>query len=151
MSGITAQSATTTLASGSTQADNTTSGYVTKEQIVLGVTGSPVSVLWSLSKPYNSNPACSISDPYSLTPVLTPDKEGIYTISCVVDGATQYILRISAVDTSAVSTISSIHLLPSQDVQIPTPRSGAIIFFSSDSNSLAVKLIDGTVEEIQTA
>lgn len=150
MSGITAQSATKTLGSGDTSVDNSTFGYVTKEQISLGLTGSPTTALWSLSKPSNSGAACLIDNSTSLSPLFSPDVEGTYVITCVVDSSITYVLRIDIVNVSVVSVISAIHILPCQNSQIPVPRSGVTIFFSSDSDGLAIKLSDGSVEEIQT-
>ncbi len=148
MAGITAISATKTLGSGDTSADNTTSGYVSKEQISLGLTGSPVTALWSLSKPNASGSSCQLDDETSLTPKFSPNVEGMYVVSCLVDGSTTYILRISAVDTTITSAISAIHFLPCLNSQIPTPRSGRTVFFSSDSGAMSQKLPDGTVSSL---
>ncbi len=114
------------------------------------MTGSPTEILWTLSKPLNSGIACSLDDPTSLRPLISPDVEGIYVLSCLVDGATTYTLTISIANVSVVSVISAIHLLPARNSQIPTPRSGGIIFFSSDSDSLSIKFNDDSVEEIQS-
>ncbi len=151
MSGITAVSATKTLSSGDTTEDHSVSGFVTKEQISLGLTGSPLIALWSLSKPTTSGSSCQLTSESSLTTKFTPDTEGIYTLSCLVDGTTQYVLRISALRVSTISTISAIHLLPCANSQIPTPQSGVILFYSSDSEKVSIKLSDGTTEDITTS
>lgn len=147
MSGITAISASKILGADDTTPNNSTSGYVTKEQISLGLTGSPLTAQWSLSKPSISSSACQLTSDDSLATLFTPDQPGLYVISCLVDGVTTYTLSISALAISTVTAVSAIHLLPSADSQIPTPRSGVIIYFSSNSNKVSQKLNDGTVEE----
>lgn len=145
MSGITAQSATKTLAAGDTVVDNSVSGYVSKEQISLGLTGTPTTALWSISKPNTSGSSCQIDDDTSLRPKFSPNAEGIYVISCLVDGITTYVLRIYVVSVAVTTSISAIHFLPCSNAQIPTPRSGVTQFFSSDSGVMSQKLTDGTV------
>lgn len=148
MAGITAVSATTTLGASETLPDNSISDFVSKEQISLGLSGSPTTALWSLSKPSRSGSATGFDDDTSLRPKFSPDVDGVYVISCLVDGATTYVLRISVLQTSIVNTISCLHFLPCANSQIPTPNSGVNLFYSSDSDSLSIKLSNGTVEEI---
>lgn len=145
MAGITAVSATKTLDSGSTTADNTATGFVSKEQISLGLTGSPLSALWSLSKPNGSGSACRLDDESSLRPSFSPDVEGTFVASCLVDGATIYVLRFAIVNIATTSAISAIHFLPRSNSQIPTPSSGVTVFFSSDSGVMSQKSSAGTV------
>lgn len=149
MSGITAQSASRSVLAGGTSPTNTASGFLTKEQISFGITGSPLSAVWSVSKPHNSGTYVNISNAISLNPVLTPDKEGVYVISCLVDGVTTYTLTLGVVESSVVSTISSIHFLPCFNVQITAPRSGYTLFYSIENDGLSVKLPDDSVKEIQ--
>lgn len=148
MAGITAQSATKTLAADDTTEDNTVTGFVTKEQIVFGVTGTPASVLWSISKPSASGSACDLDTRTGLTPVLTPDVADYYTIHCLVDGTTSYILRMAIVSTANASTISALRWLPMSNAQIPAPPTGATQFYSTDLDAMAFKYPDDSVEEI---
>ncbi len=150
MAGITAQSATKTHAAGSTSADLSISGYVTKEQISLGVTGTPTTCQWSLSKPSNSGLGSGLDTPNQLTCKFTPDVDGLYTVSCLVDGATTYVLRIAALNVANISFLSAIHLLPCADSQVPVPRSGIMLYFSSETNMLSIKKSDGSIDEVQT-
>ena len=145
MSGITAISPNGLVDAGSSSPVNTASGFLTKEQISFGLTGSPMSAIWSLSKPSTSGSACSIIGASSLNPVLTPDTEGVYVVSCLVDGSTTYVLTLSIVASSSVSTISALHLLPADPVQIPTPRSGATVFFNLLTSEIAAKYPDGNI------
>lgn len=151
MAGITAVSATTTLGASEALPDNSVSDFVSKEQISLGLSGSPTSATWSLSKPSRSGSACALDDDTSLRPKFSPDVDGIYVVSCLVDESTTYVLRISVAQTAIINTISCLHFLPCANSQIPTPSSGVNLFYSSDSDSLAQKRSDGTVQEIQTA
>lgn len=148
MSGITAVSATKSVDAGSTTVDNSVIGFVSKEQISLGLTGSPTTALWSISKPINSGSYCTISDENSVNPVFTPDVEGIFTVSCLVDGSTTYILRFSIVNIAVTSAISAIHFLPCLNSQIPTPSSGVTVFFSSESGQMSKKSTNGTVSAL---
>lgn len=145
MSGITAISATKTLGAGDTISDNTVSGFVSKEQISLGITGSPIDALWSISKPSTSSSACKLDDVTSLRPKFSPDVDGVFVVSCLVDGSTTYILRFAITNTAVTSAISAIHFLPCLNSQIPTPSSGVTVFFSSDSGVMSQKLTNGTV------
>ncbi len=140
MSGITAVSATTTLDAGSTTADNTVSGFVSKEQIALGLTGSPATALWSLSKPSTSGSSCRLDDETSLRPLFSPDVDGVFVVSCLVDGTTTYVLRFSVVSTAITSAVSAFHFLPCLNAQVPTPSSGRTIFFSIDSGVMSQKV-----------
>ena len=145
MSGITAQSATTTLGAVDTTPTNTVSGFVSKEQIALGLTGSPTSALWSVSKPSNSGAASVLIGETGISALFSPDVEGTYVISCLVDGVTTYTLVLPVVNTAFTSALSAIHFLPCSNAQIPTPRSGVTVFFSSDSGVMSQKTTSGTV------
>ncbi len=150
MAGITAQSATKTHAAGSTSADLAVSGFVTKEQISLGVTGTPGTCQWSLSKPSNSGSGCALDTPNQIICKFSPDVDGLYTVSCLVDGVTTYVLRIAVLNISNISFLSVVHLLPCTDSQVPIPRSGIMLYFSSNTNLLSIKKSDGSIDEVQT-
>lgn len=148
MSGITAVSATETLDAASTSVDHSVSGFVTKEQISLGLTGSPVKARWTISKPSNSSGACELDSKSQLSARFTPDVDGLYTVSCIIDDVTLYVLRIAAVSLANISTISVLHLLPCADEQVPVPTSGVMLYFSSTSGLLSKKKPDGTTESV---
>ncbi len=148
MAGIMANSATETMVAGDTSADNTHSGYLTRETITLSVTGSPDTYLWSLAKPSASGSVCALNDTDESSVTFAPDVEGYYVITCLVDGATLYVLRISAVQVSALSTLSGIRMMPLTNVQVPTPATGQTLFYSSDSSGLAVKDSSGVVDDV---
>lgn len=150
MAGITAISATKTLDAGGTTPDNAVGSYITKEQISLGLTGSPLSAVWSISKPSSSGLGSKLVSTTALTSAFTPDTEGIYTVSCLVDGVTTYILRIGVLSVANVSAISCLHLLPCSSSQIPVPRSGVMLFYDLDSEKLSIKLPDDSVQEVTT-
>ena len=149
MAGITAVSSSFTLGSGSAIPDNSVSGFKNKEQVSLGVTPSPSTILWSISKPYGSNITSKISDVNSYNPVFTPDKSGVYTVSCLVNGSDTYVLRINVAETSISTFLSSIHFIPTPNVSVTAPKSGGILFWSQDSDKLSIKNTDDTVDEIQ--
>lgn len=148
MAGITAQSATKTLAAGDTTPDNIVSGFVTKEQITFGVTGSPTTLVWSLAKPSSSGTAASLDTTTGSTPLLTPDVEGYFTVSVLVDGVTTYVLRVGVVSVVNASTISALRFLPMLNAQVPVPQTGATQFYSLDLDAMALKYPDNSVEEI---
>ena len=150
MAGITAVAVTGSLLAGDTLADKTVTGFITKEQVTLGVTGSPTTLLWTLSKPSNSGTACRLSNVSASSPVFTPDVEGNYVVTCTVDSITFYRLTMSIVSIANTSTISALRFLPMTHAQVPAPRSGSTLFFSSELSKLAIKLPDDSVAGIET-
>lgn len=148
MAGILANSATETMVDGETSADNSHSGYITKERITLSVTGSPTTVQWALAKPTTSGSICRLDDDEAFSPSFVPDVGGYYVVTCVLDGSTSYVLRIAAADVSLVSTITSIRFPPVANASVPAPAAGVTLFYSADDDALSVKLPDGTVSAV---
>ena len=96
MAGIYATAASKTLAAGATSVDNTSTGWVAGERISLGATPAGATYLWSIAQPSASSRARSaLSTENGAAPTFTPDVGGTYSISCLVDGATTYALRLT--------------------------------------------------------
>jgi len=149
VSGIIASSATKTMVSGDTSADNTSSGYITNEQITLTVTdASPSSIRWVQAIPSASSASRSALDDDDVATVkFTPDVGGFYTITCVVDGTT-YVLRISVSAVAQNTLEGSLGLQPLTDAQVPTPSSGVNLYYSSTQSALAIKDSAGSISTI---
>jgi len=143
MSGILANSSTATMVDADTTPDNARSGYVTADQITLGVTGTPVSTVWSMAKPSAETAACELSSSTDPNPTFTATVDGYFTVVCVVDGTTTYVLRMAVARVGVVSTLTAVRMLPILNASVPTPATGRTLFSSSDLNDLAQKLPDG--------
>lgn len=146
MAGILANAASSeTMASGDTSADNTWSGFVTGEEVALSTVPTGSAHVWALARPAGSAARVDISEPETAAPRFTPDAAGLYTITCVVDGATTYVLRITVTRVAQVSVADAHRLSPLADEQVPAPALGATLFYSSTQNALAVKFPDDSV------
>lgn len=148
MAGILANSVSKTMVAGDTAVDNTTSGFVALEDVALSTTGTPTSRAWGLSKPSNSTRRCVLSSDSDASPTFTPDVGGYYVVTCVVDGTTVYILRVSVSAIGEVTTQTAIRLTPIANAAVPTPATGRTVYFSSDASALVEKRPDGTVHTI---
>lgn len=149
MAGIKANSASFTMVDGDTAVDKSVSGRITGEQIVLTTTGSPATFSWAIAKPAGSTVRADLSDDDGSSVTFSPDVEGTYLITCVVDGSTTYNIRIGCVNISVVGSIGALRFTPIANSQVPTPAAGVTIYYSSDSASLVQKDSTGTVSEIQ--
>lgn len=148
MSGILANSSSKTMVSGDTAVDQTTSGFVTLDEITLSTTGTPASYAWGCAKPSASTDRAVLSSRTAASPTITPDVAGYYTITCVVDGTTTYILRIAVALVAAVSTLTVIRFVPIADAAVPTPASGRSVYYSSTAGAMVEKRPDGTVHTL---
>lgn len=144
MAGIMANSVSATMVSGDTAADKSVSGYLTKEAISLSVTGGST-FSWSLSKPTASGSTVALKTPTAASSGFSPDVEGYYVVTCLVDGTTLYVLRLATADVSPVGTMTALRLIPVANATIPTPVAGATIFYSIEEDAVAKKLPNGTV------
>jgi hypothetical protein len=151
MAGIMANSATETMVAGDTSVDKAVSGYLTRETIALTLTGSPTSARWSLAKPTTSGSITRLSETDELSTSFSPDVEGYYTVTCVIDDTTSYVLRVAVAQIAAVSTLTTVRLMPLADAQVPAPATGQTLFFSSDVESLVAKDSTGTVTSLGTS
>lgn len=145
MAGITAISASKT-ATG-TSVDYAASGWVRQERMTLSVTpAASNSYVWSLTNPNGSSSAKAyLSDVTSSSPNFVPDVGGTYTLTCKVDGTTDYTLRATVLDTSAQEPVESIRYVPRADSTVGAPSLGLAVYYSSDLGSLASKNSSGLV------
>lgn len=138
MAGITAASASKSLVSGSTSADNTVTDFVALERIVLGTSPTGTAYLWTLSVP--SGARATIDDDDASAPSFTPDIEGTYLVTVDVDG-TAYVLRITVVQTEVSNQIIVLRVQKVGRAAVATPGSAAAVnvFHSTESALLEVK------------
>lgn len=148
MAGIKANSSSKTMVDGDTAVDKSVSGYLTAEQIVLTTTPTGSTYSWAISKPAGATARSDLSDSDDASITFSPDVEGTYLVTVVVDGSTTYVIRIACVHISAVSTLGALHFLPIANSQVPTPASGRTVYYSSDAAALVEKRPDGTVHVI---
>ncbi len=148
MAGILANSATATMVSGDTAASNVRTGYVANEQITLSVTPTGTTYSWGQSIPAGSVPVkTALSSTSDASPRFTPDAAGEYVITCVVDGATTYVIRLSVVSLTATIAIGAMRLLPIADASVPAPATGKTLFLNT-SGALRLKLPDGSYQTV---
>jgi hypothetical protein len=139
MAGILANSASKTMTSGS--ADNSVSGYLVGEQVVLTVTPTGTDYVWAIAKPSGSASARSNLDATTGASVkFTPDAEGYFTVSCVVDSTTTYTLRIAAQAIGTVTYHSASNFSPLNNAQVPVPALGHTWFHSTELGGPAYKV-----------
>lgn len=151
MAGIVCSSASASLVAGDTSVDASDSGYLTRERIVLGVTGAPTTTVWGLAKPTASAASCALDSTTSTAPTFTPDVEGYYVVTCVVDGSTSYALRLAVASVANVSTLTALRFLPIANASVPAPATGRTLFCSVEENGLAVKLPDNSVLGVEVS
>lgn len=133
---------------GDTAVDNAASGFVALEEVVLTTTPTGSSYSWALAKPSDSTARCVLSSTTVASPTITPDVGGFYTLTCVVDGVTTYVLRISVEAIASVATLTATRYVPIANVSVPTPATGRTVFSSVDLNALAEKLPDGNTYQL---
>jgi hypothetical protein len=152
MAGILANSASVTMTAGDTAADNSRAGYVVNEQITLSVTPTGTTYVWGLSKPSGATSRSDLSDNSSASIEFVPDFAGTWTVTCIVDGATTYVLRLTATAVAITSVANAHRFSPTTNTSIPAPATGLTLFCSSDaSNKLRVKNTSGTVLPLDAA
>ena len=145
MAGILANSVTQTMSSASVDASQ--AGYLNAEQITLSTTPTGSSYAWSLSRPSGSIAARSaLSSDSDAAPTFTPDVAGYWVISCLVDGTTSYVLRISVTSLAVQTSTQAFRLSPVTDSQVEAPTVGLALYCSStQGNVLCVKDPDDVV------
>jgi hypothetical protein len=150
MAGILANSPSKTMVSGDAGVDQSVTGFITGERIVLGAVPAGVSYSWGLSVPAESAVARSrLSDSTAAAPTFTPDVTGVYVLTLLVDGTT-YVLRLS-VRQVAISQFSEVlRFTPIADSQVPAPALGRAVYFSETQGALVEKRPDGSVHVITT-
>lgn len=138
------------MADGDTATDQNVTGFATSEQVTLTVTGSPTTVVYTLSAPTTSAYA-SILATSDIAARFTPDVQGLYVIQAVVDDSTTYILRLSVSVFGAVTMRQAMHLPPSDPADIDAPTVGRVLFSDSTNSSHAsLKLPDNSVVSLES-
>lgn len=147
MAGIGAVSVTKThSASG---ADVAATGFLVNEQVTLSASPSGSGYQWSVAIPSDSAPGRSaLDDDTDAAPKFTPDVPGFFTVTCLVDGATLYVLRLAVVSVGTVRVCEVLHFAPIANSQVSTPQTGFAVFNSSDLPGMAKKDTTGTVSAL---
>jgi hypothetical protein len=147
MAGILGNSVSVVMTTSTT--DQVESGYVTGEQILLSTNPAGLSYLWSASVPQGSAAGRSaivgVTDP---NPKIVPDVPGTYLITCLVNGATFYQLRLTVVALSVSQSTQATRYSPVADASVPAPAAGVCLYYSSDQGGLVVKNPDGSVHVV---
>lgn len=145
--GILANSASKTHTSSS--ADDSASGYLTSEQVTLSVSPTGTTYEWGLSIPSGSVALRSgLTDTDIASPRFSPDVAGYYTLTCIVDGSTLYVLRISVTQAAASTSLEALRLQPKVPAAVTAPSSGSALFHNDTVGLLAVKSSTGTVRTV---
>lgn len=144
MAGIIASSATKTMASGDTSADGSVSGYIVGEQITLSTTPTGTNYSWGEAIPSASATARSkLSATTGASVTFTPDVAGYYTITCIVDSLTTYVLRLSVTQATAAVSTGATNYPPVVAGSVPSPQTGVTIFVDSATITLTQKTTNG--------
>lgn len=152
MAGILANSASVTMTAGDTAADNSRAGYIVNEQITLSVTPTGTTYVWGLAKPGGATSRSDLSDNSSASIVFVPDYAGTWTVTCVVDGTTTYVLRLTATAVAITSVANAHRFSPVTDTSVPAPALGLTLYCSSNaSNLLRAKNAAGAVLSLDAA
>lgn len=136
--GILANSASVTMTSSSSDAVST--GYVLGEQIALTTNPTGSTYAWSTTIPNNSAPARSaLSAASGASVTFVPDADGIYLVSCTVDGTTTYVIRVTVVNVAFSTVTQAIRLSPVEDNAVPAPAAGRTLYFSATQDAVVLK------------
>jgi hypothetical protein len=148
MAGITANSASVTMESGDTAADNTFDGFILNEQITLATSPTGSTYSWGLARPSGATSRSDLSSSTAATPRFIPDAAGYYVITCTVDSNTDYILRISVTASAATTVTEALRLPPKAAGTVTTPTTGFAVFNDSAVDRLRKKDSSGTVTDV---
>lgn len=135
------------MAVGDTAPDNSVSGYVRSEQIVLTITEPSSSFAWAMSRPAGSTAASDLSDAAASGPTFVPEVGGLWLVTVTTD-ATVYTLRISVQDVANIATTDTVRLSPVEAATVPTPALGFSLFTNADTGLLSVKNSSGVVQTV---
>lgn len=149
MAGIMANSASATMVSGDTSADNAVAGYVVREAIALSVTPSGTTYQWSLSKPAGATSRSDLTDDDAATCSFVPDTAGEWLLSLLVDGATTYVLRVSVTAVAVSFTYEAMRFSPKLASAVPTPSTGSAISHDATSGLLSRKSTAGVTRSLE--
>jgi hypothetical protein len=90
----------------------------------------------------------ALSATNAATCVFRPDVTGEYTVTCLVDGATLYVLRCSVIALVPTSFAGAMHFLAVPDAAVPVPATGKTQYLSADTGQMSFKLPNGTIERV---
>lgn len=145
MAGIKANSITKTMVDADTAVNKTVSAYLVSEEIILNTSPTGTTYAWAISKPSGSGARSNLSATSGDTVRFTPDAEGQYLVTVIVNGVTTYDILIGCVRVQNPSFAGALRFFPVANSQIPTPNQGSTIGFSSDLGVMAEKHSDGSV------
>jgi hypothetical protein len=72
---------------------------------------------------------------------------GVYVVTCTVDG-TAYTLTLTATEPAVATIRNAINFPAVADANVPTPVSGATMYYSSDEDALVIKDTAGDVSTV---
>lgn len=145
MAGILANSVSVTMTAGETAVTKAVTGYVEDEEITLSVSPTGTDYVWSITKPSGSTARSDLSSDTGASVTFTPEADGYWMATCVVDSTTTYRIRIAVSAISQTTTIGAHRFSPIADASVPTPVLGATTYYSSDAGTMVEKRTDGTV------
>jgi hypothetical protein len=123
-----------------TAADKVVSGYVAGERVALSVTPTGTTYAWAIAQPSASSRARSaLSSETGASVTFVPDVGGSYAITCLVDGVTTYVLRLTCQAAAVAEPVEAVRFSPRSDASIPAPAAGVAMYYSSDQDALCVK------------
>jgi hypothetical protein len=147
--GILASSSSVTMTSSSSDAVST--GYVIGEQISLTTNPTGTTYAWSSATPSGSAAARSaLSATAGANVKFTPDADGVYVVSCTVDSATTYVIRLTVVDVAFSTVTQVVRLSPVEDNAVPAPATGRALYFSATHNAVVLKDPSNTIFVVDT-
>lgn len=149
MAGITISTPSASVASGATAVDKTATGFIVGERAVLGTSPVGSSYTWGLSRPSDSSGRADLTDTTVATPSFLLEVAGVYVVTCTVD-ATAYTLTITVTEPSVATIRNAINFPAVLDASVPTPVSGATVYYSSDQGDLVFKDTAGAIHTIDS-
>lgn len=153
MRGILAVSVTKVMST--TTPDEVASGFLAGEKITLTAIDddNPIaSAQWCISVPQGVRADRARLIPSGQNSVtFTPEKgcNNIYVVTAKINYSELFVLRIDVSSVSSSVSFSSIRLQDVTESQVPTPISGATLFF--DDGDLKIKYSDGSVGAVDVS
>jgi len=146
MAGILANSASVSMVSGDTAASKNMFGYAKTEAITLGVTPAGTSWVWAMVPPSASLARTArLSSTTVAAPTFTPDVDGTYVITCMVDGTTSYTIHCVVVNETTAVQVPHVTWTPKAPADVVAPAGGLRQFYNSATSLMAFKDSDGNV------
>lgn len=148
MAGILANSASVTMTSGATSADNAVAGFVAGERVTLSTSPAGATYDWALASPSGSTVRAALDDASAATPSFVPDVAGYYTITVTVDTTTAYVLRLAVVAVALGTAQEAIRFTPMARAAVPAPALGAALYADTVAGA-ALKAPSGVVVPVR--